>query len=222
MIMYSRKLYLVFLFTAFTVLFSNELRAENPFLGSSQNVALQVPGSFRGPSPNVKLIPSVYWNTYGLEFEYPAGLVSFGVVGMYKFNERFGNDKNFRVRPEDYQKDGFRAELFGRYYYRGEAPVGLYAEGKVFYNNIVYFDGNTMPYTLYNRWKDIENLRDPVEIKKPSPLGVGLATGIQIMVVQNVIIANLKAGMDLNQDSADNGKKLFITIYLQPSIGISF
>ncbi len=190
---------------------------------NAQFSALKLPpGSFSGAGPNVKLIPSLYWNTAGLEFEIPKGLLSFGVVGMYKFNERFGNDKNFKVRPEDYQKDGFRAEVFARYYYRGEAPVGIYVEGKMFYNTIIYFDGNPMPFTLYNRWKELDGLRAPTEIKKPSPLGIGIGTGIQVQVVPNSIIANLKVGMDLNQDNADNNKKVFLTLYLQPSIGISF
>ena len=46
--------------------------------------------------------------------------------------------------------------------------------------------------------------------------------GIQVIVVPNVIIANLKVGMDLNRDNADNDNQMFLTVYLQPSIGINF
>ncbi|QNL22020.1 hypothetical protein HZR84_08730 [Hyphobacterium sp. CCMP332] len=198
--------------------------AETPFSVMKVNhpVMMNVPGSFRGPGPNVKISPAIYWSTIGLEFEMPMGMMTFGVAGMYKFNERFGNDKNFKVRPEDYQQDGFRAEIFGRYFFRGEAPVGLFFEGKLFYNTIIYFDGNPMPYTLYNRWKELDGLRSPNDIKKPSPFGLGGATGIQVMVVPNAIIANLKVGLDLNQDNSENNNKLFLSIYLQPSIGITF
>ena len=79
-----------------------------------------------------------------------------------------------------------------------------------------------MPYTLYNRWKELDGLRAPTEIKKPNPFGIGAATGIQVMVVPSIIIANLKVGMDLNQDNTENDNKLFLSIYLQPSIGINF
>jgi hypothetical protein len=203
----------------------NYVLAEEPALTQkSFNYKYSAPGSFRGAGPNLKLIPSIYWNTLGLEFEYPSGLASFGVIGMYKFNERYGNDNNFKVRPEDYQKNGYRFEVFGRYYFRGEAPVGLFVEGKVFYNTIVYFDGNTMPFTLYNRWKELDpdNINEPSEILKPSALGIGFASGVQIQVIPNVLIANLKGGIDINQDNEMNDKKLFLTIYILPSIGISF
>lgn len=203
---------------------SYDVRAEFPVKSyTDYQKQLTVPGSFRGPGPNVKLIPAMFfWNTLGLEFEIPMGLLSFGAVGMYKFNERYGDIQNLKFRPEDYQKSGFRAEVFARYYYRGEAPVGLFAEGKIFYNNIIYFDGNPMPYTLYNRWKDLNGLREPSEVYTPQPFGLGIATGIQVQVVPNIIIANLKAGLDINQDSPENGEKVFLSIYLQPSIGITF
>lgn len=222
--MLSRKLILlVSALSLLLILSSTHTHAGDPVgLKSQEIVSMKVPGSFRGAGPNLKLLPAIYWNTVGLEFEVPAGLWSFGVMGMYKFNERFGNDKNFKVRPEDYQKSGFRAEVFGRYWYRGEAPAGLFVEGKVFYNTIIYFDGNPMPYTLYNRWKELDGLRAPTEISKPSPFGLGIATGIQIYVIQGVLVANIKGGLDLNQDNADNGNKVFLSLYLQPSIGISF
>ncbi|MEQ8360857.1 MAG: hypothetical protein RH860_15300 [Cytophagales bacterium] len=213
------------LFLLLILLFTlSNSKAETPFSVMKLNnpVMMNVPGSFRGPGPNVKISPAIYWSTIGLEFEMPMGVMTFGVAGMYKFNERFGNDKNFKVRPEDYQQDGFRAEIFGRYFFRGEAPVGLFFEGKLFYNTIIYFDGNPMPYTLYNRWKELDGLRSPNDIQKPNPFGLGGATGIQVMVVPNAIIANLKVGLDLNQDNSENNNKLFLSIYLQPSIGITF
>lgn len=218
----TRKTYFILLLIP--LFFCTNAKAETPtsVMKLQKPVMLNVPGSFRGPGPNIKISPAIYWNTIGMEFEMPMGMMSFGIAGMYKFNERLGNDKNFKVRPEDYQQDGFRAELFGRYFFRGESPVGLFVEGKLFYNTIIYFDGNPMPYTLYNRWKELDGLRSPNEIRKPNPFGLGGAGGIQVMVVPNAIIANLKVGLDLNQDNPDNDNKLFLSIYLQPSIGITF
>ncbi len=222
--MLSKSVKTCLILLLFPLLTLTNVKAETPFavLNSPSPALKSMPGSFRGPGPNIKISPALYWSTIGLEYEIPMGMMTFGVAGMYKFNERYGNDKNFKVRPEDYQQDGFRAEIFGRYFFRGESPVGLFFEGKVFYNTIIYFDGSPMPYTLYNRWKELDGLRSPNEIRKPSPFGIGGATGIQVMVIPNAIIANLKVGLDLNQDNPDNNNKLFLTIYLQPSIGITF
>lgn len=173
--------------------------------------------SFGHPTPNLKLIPALMYSTVGAEFEYPANKLSFGAVAMLKYGNGFGASSK-TTRPEEFQEIGYRIEGFARYYLKGFAPIGFFGEVKIYYNTIMYYDGNPIPFTLYTQGR-AEVDGQPVELKKPKPIGGGIAGGFQATIVPKIIIASIKLGVEFNQDVYDN---FLISIYFQPAIGYIF
>jgi hypothetical protein len=173
--------------------------------------------SFGHPTPNLKWIPALMYSTLGAEFEYPVDKLSFGGVAMWKYGNGLGAS-NKTTRPEEYQEFGYRIEGFGRYYFKGFAPIGFFAEVKIYYNTIMYYDGNPIPFTLYTQGRAEVN-GQPAEIRKPKPIGGGLGGGFQATIVPKILIASVKLGLEFNQDSYDN---FLISLYFQPAIGYIF
>lgn len=175
------------------------------------------PKAFGHPTPNIKLIPALMYSTVGLEFEYPTGRMSFGGTAFWKYGNGYGASSNTQ-RPEEYQELGYRIEAFGRYYFKDLAPIGFFGEAKVYYNDIMYWDGNPIPFTLYTQGRP-ENNGQPAEIKKPKPIGFGIGGGFQATIVPKIVIAYVKLGLEFNQDTYDN---YLISLYFQPAIGYIF
>lgn len=169
---------------------------------------------------NIKVLPAFYWGTLGIEAEYALnGKLSVGINLLGTLGRGDGSSANYKVKPESFSEAGYRAELAFKYYFKGEAPTGLYTHLNLAYNELFYHDGNTRPYTLHNRWKEIDGLRLPVDFKKPIPFSAGLSFGYQLIVIPERIIANVLIGVQGNLD-ADNNP--FIAIYAAPSIGYKF
>ncbi len=168
---------------------------------------------------NIKLIPAFFWNTVGIEVEYPLSMkLSLGtqLTGVLGRND-VGKNK-FRVRPEGYHESGFGADIFVRYYFKENAPEGLYAQVYLSYSNYIYFDGNTRPFTLHNNWKETEKFRLANDIEKPLPYTGGLGVGYQIKFVPN-LIGNVFLGI---QGQMSNENEIMISVFLTPGIGYLF
>ncbi len=169
---------------------------------------------------NIKVLPAFYWGTLGLEVEYAlSGKITLGVNLLGTLGRGDGQSANYKVKPEAFMEEGYRAEIAVKYFFKGNAPEGLYTHLNVAYNDLFYHDGNTRPYTLHNRWKEIDGLRLPVDFKKPIPFSAGISFGYQMIVIPKRIIANVLVGVQGNMD-ADNNP--FIAIYAAPSIGYKF
>ncbi len=164
----------------------------------------------------IKLMPALYWGTIGVQVEYPiAEKISIGLMTMVKKSD----SKNNTMRPEEYQNTGFLVDLYAKYFFLGEAPEGLYGLANVSYNSILFFDGNTRPYTLHNRWKEFEGFRVPNEIQTPKAFNAGLGVGYQLIIIPQHVIADVFLAASGNFDS-DNS--FFLQLYLAPSIGFVF
>lgn len=169
---------------------------------------------------NIKVMPAFYWGTLGFEAEYPVTQkISIGLNFAGNLGRADGKNANFKIKPEAYLEPGYNIDLVGKYYFKGEAPEGLYATLNFSYNTKLYFDGNTRPFTLHNRWKELAGLRVPNDLVKPKPFNSGLGIGYQLVIIPKHIIANM---MLAAQGQIDNNNDFFISIYLVPSIGYVF
>jgi hypothetical protein len=174
--------------------------------------------SYDGSGFAIKAMPALFWNSLALEAEYPVNRTfSIAVSGTFKLGRTDGPRSNFKVNPADYLDNGYRFELQVRYFLTGFAPLGFYVSAYVSYGQIVYFDGTTRPYSLWNRVKEQDNLRSRSGISKPQPIGGGGGFGYQLMIIPKRVIANFFIGVQTNVDG-DN--TIFLSGYVAPSIGI--
>lgn len=165
---------------------------------------------------SIKLLPALYWGTVGAQVEYPLNeKISLGVMIMSKVAE----SKDFTVKHEDFQDSGFSIDIYGKYFLKGEAPEGLYGVASLSYNTMLYFDGNTRPYTLHNRWKDFNGFREISDLVKPNPLNLSFGVGYQMIVIPQHIIADVFMGISGNMDENNSP---FVQIYIAPSLGFVF
>jgi len=170
---------------------------------------------------NVKIQPAIFWATLGLEAEYlvsPKITVAVNVLG--KLGQ---TDPKNNIRPlkqGDFLDNGFLAELIGRYFIQLSkkkivlAPSGFYIQASVGYSKLLYFDGNTRPFTLHTRNR---NVKEPY-FYQPSPIIGGVGAGYQVELLPKKIIANLAVGAQTNIDT----KGVFFSIYVSPSVGFMF
>ncbi|MFN3403413.1 MAG: hypothetical protein ACK40G_04905 [Cytophagaceae bacterium] len=173
-----------------------------------------------GRGVNVKLSPAFFWKTVGLEFEFPlAKRMSIGLNLFYKYGNAEGVGNRFIIKEEGFPTDGYRAELALKFYLVGHAPEGFYVQLDGFYNQLMYFDGNSRPFTLHNNWDKLQYDNSPSILEKPNPIGGGLGIGYQLVFIPKHLIGNVTLGVQGNQDLNNN---LFFTVYLAPSLGIRF
>ncbi len=173
-------------------------------------------GGFEGMT--IRLMPAFYWETLGLEFEaYFGDKVSLGLNVLGTLGRTDGQNANFQLNPEDYLEPGFRAELAFKYYPKGRAPEGIYGQVNVAYSQIVYYDGNTRPYTFHNRWRDQTGVVATEDLVRPNPLSVGLGFGYQVKIIPDWLVGNIMLGI---QGQMDQDNQPFVSIYLSPSLGI--
>ena len=156
----------------------------------------------------------------GIEIEYPlTSQISAGILLNTSFGRTDNSNASFTLRPEDYLKSGFSADVFARYYIQGEAPEGLYAQFNVGYNTMLFFDGNTRPFTMHNRWKELSGFRVPNDLIKPKPFNAALGIGYQLIIIPKHIIASAVLGV---QGQFDANNDIFISVYIIPTIGWVF
>lgn len=168
---------------------------------------------------NIKLSPSFFWKTVGLEFEYPVKRhFSLGINLMAKLGRLDGLKANRTMPNEDYLKNGFAAEFVGKYYIKHEAPEGFYFQANVAYNNFFYQDGTTRPFSFFNHWRDQEGTLSKA-FKAPKPFQFGLGVGYQVVLLPKHFIGNIMVGT-LGNFGDDN--QFQFSIYLAPSLGYVF
>jgi hypothetical protein len=170
---------------------------------------------------NIKIQPAIFWATLGLEAEYlvsPKITIALNVLG--KLGQTEPKNKIRPLNQGEFLENGFLAELIGRYFIQLSkknlvlAPSGFYIQASVGYSKMLYFDGNTRPFTLHTRYR---NLKEPY-FYQPSPIIGGLGAGYQVELLPKKIIANLALGAQTNFDT----KGVFISFYVSPSVGFMF
>ena len=166
---------------------------------------------------SIKLIPALFSNTYGLQGEYVInGKLSVGLNAFVYIPSR--TISNPSILTGEYLENGAAIDLFAKYYFIGDAPSGVYFYANVSYNSIVYFDGNTRPYTIHNNWRNLDDIANPEVILRADPFNGGVGIGYQTKIV-NHLIADFTFGIQA-QSHPDDG--FFISLYVLPAIGYVF
>jgi hypothetical protein len=174
---------------------------------------------------NIKIQPAIFWATLGLEAEYvisPKITVALNVLG--KIGRTDGKTVTYKIKQEDFLKNGYMAELIGRYYISLSkkklklAPMGFYVQISGGYSKLLYFDGATRPFSLFARSKKPDDPRSPSDFEQPQPFVGGLGCGYQVELLPKKVIANMLIGAQANSDN----KGFFLSLYVSPSIGIMF
>ncbi len=123
-------------------------------------------------SGSIKLIPTFFGNTYGLQAEYSIGF-KFG-VGLNAFYYG-GHPKHQKIIVAQQQ---FHSENLS-------------------YNEFLYFDGNNRPYATHNHWGKFKNFSNQKNLSTPSALSGGLGYQVKFMrhLVGDVMI-NVQGQVD--------------------------
>lgn len=165
---------------------------------------------------SIEFIPAFYWNTVGLQVEYPLNFkLSVGVNILYSMGL---NDEpaTFDFRDDAYLNGGIAFDGFAKYFFSGKAPEGVYAYANISYNNILYFDGNNRPYTLHNHWREFQDAQS-LDFKNPNPLNGGLGAGYQVKILKH-LIADVLTGVQLQTSE----KGFYPSVFILPSVGYVF
>ena len=172
---------------------------------------------------NLKLSPAVFWSTLGLEAEFVISpKVSISLNLMRKFNQ-LDRSPQRKDNASPYILDGYLAEIIGRYYltvlkqHPSIAPQGFYIQASGGYNQLLYFDGSTRPYSLHTR-KPVASPQSTTQFQHTAPLAGTIGIGYQLELVQHKVIANLTVGTQANTDRMG----LIVSVFLSPSIGMMF
>jgi len=205
---------LVISFNAFCGSGSDSLKSYSPFSRfENKKISAHESSGF-----NIKTSPAFFWKTIVLEIEAPLGKkFSIGLNLYGKVGRTDGKNANFKVKKQSFLTDGIRAELALKYYFKPTAPEGLYLQTNFAYNQIVYSDGTTKPYSLNSHAQPFDTSATGSVIK-PYPYSAGLGLGYQIIIVKHVI-GNFMMGVQGNMDAKNNP---FLSFFVAPSIGYVF
>jgi hypothetical protein len=163
---------------------------------------------------NIKMSPALFWRTLVIEAELP--LNPYFSVGLNILGKLGGTDaKHTKEQNEAYYQPGIGAELALKFYFKGEAPEGLYLQLNGGYSTLFYQDGNTRPYTLHNHWRK----QDGSVFKKPLPYYAGIGAGYQLILLPDHLIANIMVGV---QGNIYDNNSFPLSLYISPSIGYKF
>ena len=174
---------------------------------------------------NIKVLPTIFWGTLGVEVEYPIrdkkDKISVGTLLMVGFGRLDGKNANFIVRDQPFLRSGISVDIFGRYFLSKDkyAPLGLYVSGNISYNTLLYFDGDTRPFTLFNRRRRDNTGRELKDIERPNAFNAGVGVGYQLIMIPDNIIANIELRV---QGRRDSDGTIFPTVSLLPTIGFKF
>ncbi|HXA00939.1 MAG TPA: hypothetical protein VNW99_03065 [Cytophagaceae bacterium] len=206
---------LLFPYNAFCGLGPDSLKSYSPFgrLGNKPT------SKDEGNGFNIKTSPAFFWKTIGVEIEVPLGKkFSIGLNLYGKVGRTDGKTANFKVKKQNFLTDGMRAELAFKYYFKPTAPEGLYLQANFAYNQIVYADGTTKPYSLNSHTPPADTSATGTSLK-PYPYSAGLGIGYQIIIIPKHLIGNFMIGAQGNMDAKNNP---FISFFVAPSIGYVF
>lgn len=165
----------------------------------------------------IRLVPSFFYDTYGLEVEYPLSRRhSLGLNTLYYTGSGVSKSESSTGQGA-YAKSGYLAELQYKFYFMGVAPVGLYGMAAVGYNSIAYPDGSTRPFVLFNSWESQYDI-DEYNNSLPDPIVGSIGIGYQIIMIQPHISGNVVLGAQFQ--SGDSG--LLTSVFISPSLGWMF
>jgi hypothetical protein len=166
---------------------------------------------------NIKTSPAFFWKTISLEIEAPLGKrFSIGLNVYGKLGRTDGKKSNFVVKNQNFFSNGIRGELVFKYYFKPTAPEGFFLHANMAYNQIVYSDGTTKPYSLNVHSQPVDTSSTP---SKPYPYSAGLGIGYQVIFIPKHLIGNIMMGVQGNMDAKNNP---FISVFIAPSIGYVF
>lgn len=174
---------------------------------------------------NIKVQPAFFWATLGIEAEYvvsPKMSVALQVLG--KLGQTDSKNKVRAIKQEEFSESGYMAEIIGRYFIQLSKkklvlpPSGFYVQASVGYSKLLYFDGNTRPFTLHSRRRPSTDPRKPNDFSQPLPIIGGIGAGYQVELLPKKILANIAVGAQTNLDN----KGVFFSIYVSPSVGFMF
>jgi hypothetical protein len=166
----------------------------------------------------IRLVPSFFYNTYGLEAEYPFnGNSTLGVNLLYYTGSGTPKTDSSVVGDGTYTKSGFIAELQYKYYFSGTAPTGFYAMVAAGYNSILYPDGSTRPFVLFNSWNNQNEIAEKAA-SIPDPYIGSIGVGYQIIMIEPHISGNVVVGAQFQT----GGSGLSTNIFITPSLGWTF
>lgn len=167
---------------------------------------------------SIKVIPAFFWNTYGLQAEYPLSFkVTLGMNAYYYTGlPKDGGDE--KPVHQAFHNNNFGVDVFGKYYFKDNAPEGLYAYANVSYNKMLYFDGNNRPFALHNNWKDFDGFDKNNVLAIPSNLSGGVGVGYQIKFMPHLV--GDATFVTQIQTSSDGGA--YFSLHILPSVGYLF
>lgn len=166
---------------------------------------------------SIKFIPAFFWNTYGLQAEYPLSFkMTVGINGYFYT----GLPKGGQIKPthQAFHDNNWGVDVFGKYYFKDNAPEGLYVYANASYNKMLYFDGNNRPFTLHNNWKEFEGFDKNNVLAIPSNFSGGIGVGYQIKFMPH-LVGDATFVMQ-GQTSSKGGA--YLSFHILPSIGYLF
>lgn len=173
---------------------------------------------FKGKGISVKLVPAFFYNTVGLELEFPLSKSLTAGINFYGKLGRTDNEtSNYRVRQNAALENGYLAEAAIKYYF-DEAPSGWYLQGSLGVGNLTYEDGSARPFSWLVTKPEFKNLNTPYEVPENNPFRVGLGGGYQWVIIPRHLVANFMGGV-YYFTSPDAS---YLSPYLAPSVGFIF
>lgn len=213
--MYFVQMLKHFLLAIFITLSAVIVQAEDPT--TTQKTVVQNQTTLAIPlGVSIKILPAFYWGVLGAQVEYP---ISKKLTANIMIMSKLSESRSYAVKKEDFHENGFSVDLFGKYYFKENAPEGLYALADLSFNTMIFYDGTTRPYAMHNRWKDFNGYRVPNDIKKPNPFNFAAGVGYQMIIIPQHIIADVFMGASAN---LDHDNSFFVQFYIAPSLGYVF
>lgn len=160
----------------------------------------------------VRLVPAFFYNTYGIEVEYPVSKhSSFGFgASYYAYSPTNGST----VIDEG---EGLLAEIQYKYYFSGEAPMGLYAMVAAGYNDIDYPDGATRPFVLYDSF-DFKSTAGETRSITTDLYIASIGIGYQVIMIEPHLSGNVVLGAQFQNSDAG----VLTSMFIAPSFGWTF
>ena len=166
----------------------------------------------------IRFVPAFFYKTYGIEVEYPFnGNSTLGINALYYTGSGSAKTDSSAVGDGTYAKSGFMTELQYKFYFSGLAPTGLYAMIGVGYNSIVYPDGSTRPFVLFNTWESQHSITDQVSTI-PNPYVGSVGLGYQVIMIEPHISGNVVLGAQFQTGNSG----ILISPFITPSLGWTF
>jgi len=183
---------------------------------SAQSALTEVKQPSTYGSSNLKLMPALNVNTYGLAFEKPlTDRFSIEIMAGFKFSNSVKDGEN--APTNDANKSGYLVDLTGKYYL-GTAPEGWYLSATAGASNIIYSNGTVRPYAFNLNTKSSNDFSTASSTPNPGVFRYNVGGGYQWIMSSRRLIANI--GFGLGGYSNSNGSQFMLLF--TPSVGYKF